>query len=710
MKKLCFVATIPAVVHSFLKEHIRASAEKWSVRIISNPDGAELLNDLDAEFIPLVIDRKPSPWRDLCNVIQLMGLFHRERFDLVHSITPKAGLLTMLAAWLVGVPNRMHTFTGQVWANKRGWQRSILKLFDKMIALFATHILVDSPSQRDFLVAEGVLPQGKGIVLGQGSICGVDERRFHPDARGREAVRAELGIRPEQIVILFLGRLNRDKGILDLAAAFNHIASLRNDVVLLLVGAEEDIAYAQVQEVCVENRGRLRRVSFTPTPERYMAATDIFCLPSYREGFGQVIIEAAASGVPTVASCIYGITDAVEDGKTGLLFPAGDVAALTQSLSELIDDQALRQQMGDAARHRALKIFVSDQITGELQGLYDRQLGPRTKLMPQQGLQATGGWYGARDYSASGIRYLEKRPEDINEGCNHSVVIVNYNAGDVLLECVARAQQQAEQIIVVDNASTDGSIAALRNAFPKVKLICNERNLGFAVACNHGAIAADGNYILFLNPDCILEPHAIQKLTQALNSAPDVGMVGGLLVNPDGTEQIGGRRTIPTPRSSLVRVFGLNRFRIHNPKLFSDFSLHLQPLPAHPLEVEAISGACMLVRRDALEEVGLLDEGYFMHCEDLDWCMRFHQGNWKVLFVPDARMVHYKGHCSKSRPIFVEWNKHKGMMRFYQKFFRDQYPGPLMYLVALGVWMRFCMIVFFYPIDRLMHGFQLSKS
>lgn len=710
MKKLCFVATIPAVVHSFLKEHIRASAEKWSVKIISHPDGSELLNDLDAEFIPLVIERKPSPWRDLCDLIQLMILFHRERFDLVHSITPKAGLLSMMAAWLVGVPNRMHTFTGQVWANKRGWQRSALKLFDKMIALFATHVLVDSPSQRDFLVAEGVLPQGKGIVLGQGSICGVDERRFHPDVREREAVRAELGISSEQTVILFLGRLNRDKGILDLAAAFTHIASFRNDVVLVLVGAEEDVTYARVQETCGEYQAQLRRVKFTPRPERYMAVADIFCLPSYREGFGQVIIEAAASGVPTAASRIYGITDAVEDGRTGLLFPAGDVAALTQSLLALIKDQALRQRMGEAARERALKFFASDEITGKLQDLYEQQLGPGTKLVPQQGQQAAENRYVMRDYSASGIRYLKRRPEDINANCNLSVVIVNYNAGEVLLECVARAQQQAEQVIVVDNASTDSSIVALRNAFPDIQLICNERNLGFAVACNLGAIAATGNHILFLNPDCILEPNAVQYLIQAVNSSPDIGMVGGLLINPDGTEQVGARRSIPTPRSSFIRVFGLGRLRKHNPKIFSDFSLHLQPLPDRPVEVEAISGACMLVRRDAIEEVGLLDEKYFMHCEDLDWCIRFWQKKWKILFVPEARMVHYKGHCSKSRPIFVEWNKHKGMMRFYRKFFRDQYPGPLMYLVALGVWMRFCMLVLLYPIDRLMHGFQWSKS
>lgn len=377
MEKLCFVATIPAVVHSFLKGHIRASAEKWSAKIISNPDGAELLDDLDAQFIPLAIERKLSPWRDLQVLAQLVILFRRERFDLVHSIMPKTGLLAMLAGWLAGVPNRIHTFTGQVWANKQGWKRSTLKLFDKLIVLFSTHVLVDSPSQRDFLISERVLPQGKSVVIGHGSICGVDAHRFHPDTQVKVAVHAELSISLEQTVILFLGRLNRDKGILDLATAFADIASHRTDVMLVLVGAEEDVPFARVQEICGVYRERLRRVSFTPKPERYMAAADIFCLPSYREGFGQVIIEAGASGVPTVASRIYGITDAVEDGNTGLLFPAGDVAALTQALLKLIVDRKLRQQMGEAARVRALELFSSQKITEEMLALYSELLRHR---------------------------------------------------------------------------------------------------------------------------------------------------------------------------------------------------------------------------------------------------------------------------------------------------------------------------------------------
>jgi glycosyltransferase involved in cell wall biosynthesis len=287
---------------------------------------------------------------------------------------PKTGLLAMLAGWLTGVPHRIHTFTGQVWANKSGWKRKALKIFDRLIVLFATHILVDSPSQRDFLVSEGVLPLGKAIVIGNGSICGVDEVRFHTNLHLRNAVREELDIGFDKTVILFLGRLNRDKGILDLAAAFAELASKRVDVVLILVGAEEDVPFTRVQDICGPYRDQLRRVSFTTNPERYMTAADIFCLPSYREGFGQVIIEAAACNVPTVASRIYGITDAVEDGKTGLLFPAGDVAGLTQSLLRLIDDQHLRQELGNAARIRALALFPSYKITEGMLAFYSELL------------------------------------------------------------------------------------------------------------------------------------------------------------------------------------------------------------------------------------------------------------------------------------------------------------------------------------------------
>jgi len=274
-----------------------------------------------------------------------------------------------------------------------------------------------------------------------------------------------------------------------------------------------------------------------------------------------------------------------------------------------------------------------------------------------------------------------------------SAVVVNYNAGALLLNCVASLQgcPLDIEIIVVDNASSDSSLEGL-SELPQVQIIRNSANVGFAAACNIGTRAASAPFVLFLNPDCYFLPGSVRIMLHALQSDVKVGMVGGLLVNEDGTEQGGGRRAVPTPWRSFVRAFSLHRFSNRWPKLFYDFYLHHQPLPESPIEVEAISGACMLVKRTAIEKVGLWDEGYFLHCEDLDWCMRFRKNGWKILFVPDARISHALGACSKSRRLFVEWHKHKGMMRFYRKFFRHQYPGVLMVLVGLGVWLRFSLV------------------
>ena len=293
-----------------------------------------------------------------------------------------------------------------------------------------------------------------------------------------------------------------------------------------------------------------------------------------------------------------------------------------------------------------------------------------------------------------------------------SVVVVNYNSGAFLKGCVQSVLSQADEVIIVDNASTDDSLDQLIACFenePGLKIIRNKANRGFAAGCNIGLSAATESYILFLNPDCVLGADSLQRMVQVLESDSTAGMVGGRLINPDGTEQAGGRRAVPTPWRSFVRAFGLSRLSERYPRLFSDFLLHEQPLPDKPSEVEAISGACMLVRRDALLDVGPMDEGYFMHCEDLDWCMRFRQRGWKIMFVPDACVEHHNGACSKTRPIFVEWHKHKGMMRFYRKFYRHQYPGILFWIVGTGVWLRFAGFVAFHKAEHLKHWLKHDR-
>lgn len=294
-----------------------------------------------------------------------------------------------------------------------------------------------------------------------------------------------------------------------------------------------------------------------------------------------------------------------------------------------------------------------------------------------------------------------------------SVVIVNYNAGHLLLECVRAILPQVSEVLVIDNASDDSSLDLCLQQFPeeaKLRIFHNDVNLGFAAACNIGANLAMGDCVLFLNPDCRPEAAAVFEMVRVLESESSIGMVGGLLINPDGSEQGGGRRAVPTPWRSFVRAFGMARFSDRWPKLFYDFYLHKQPLPDNPIEVEAISGACMLVKREAMTDVGQWDEGYFLHCEDLDWCMRFRLKAWKVMFVPSARVVHEHGGCSRTRPIFVEWHKHKGMIRFYRKFFCHQYPGVLLKIVAVGVWLRFGLVVAYCTGKRVWRALGLGRG
>ena len=289
-----------------------------------------------------------------------------------------------------------------------------------------------------------------------------------------------------------------------------------------------------------------------------------------------------------------------------------------------------------------------------------------------------------------------------------TVVIVNHNAGDLLSDCLVSVLQQAQEIVVVDNASApDGfepSIAVFE-PHPRVHVIRSPTNLGFASGCNLGAEVATQPLVLFLNPDCVVESGSLARLCAALEQHPKAAMAGGLLTYVNGLEQGGGRRAVPTPWRSFVRAFGLARLSRRWPALFNDFHLHQEPLPQEPLKVEAISGACMLVKRDAMDDFGLLDEGYFLHCEDLDYCMRARGRGWDILFVPNAPVVHHKGVCSRNRELFVEWHKHRGMVRFYGQHFRQQYPAGLMLVVAVGVWVRFAAVA-----SRLIVGRLLARA
>lgn len=289
-----------------------------------------------------------------------------------------------------------------------------------------------------------------------------------------------------------------------------------------------------------------------------------------------------------------------------------------------------------------------------------------------------------------------------------SVICVNFNGGPLLLDCARAvlASTLPVQLIVADNGSSDGSLDALRAALggdARLAIVENGANLGFARANNAALRLAEAEFLLFLNPDCIITPDTLAQMREAMRAWPRAGMAGCLIRNPDGSEQRGCRRRTPAPWPAFGRAFGLDRLlRRRGP--YAAMDMTGEPLPAGPAEVEAISGAFMFVRRSAMEVVGPLDEGYFLHCEDLDWCMRFRQAGFALLFVPGVAVTHFQGTGSAARPLRVEWHKHRGMLRFYRKFFLRSYPLPLVLLVAAGIWLRFAGLALRLLVRRLVRA------
>lgn len=286
----------------------------------------------------------------------------------------------------------------------------------------------------------------------------------------------------------------------------------------------------------------------------------------------------------------------------------------------------------------------------------------------------------------------------LSEAPELSVLIVNFNAGRLLADCVAAVLQTTIrlQVLIGDNGSSDDSLALVRarvGSDPRVTTIEHGANLGFAAGHNRLLERATAPYLLFLNPDCMVNTSTLRPMLSLMESMPDAGMAGCIIRNPDGSEQVASRRAIPDPWIGLVRVLGLHRLW---PRLAENRRLDLtgSPLPERPVPVDAISGSLMLVRRAALDQVGPLDEGYFLHCEDLDWFVRFRRAGWRIYLVPSADAIHYKGACSVARPLRVEWHKHRGMSRFFLKLQRQDYSRPFALLVLIGIWGRFAAVAF----------------
>ncbi|MFJ2540736.1 glycosyltransferase [Pseudomonas sp. NPDC087614] len=367
-KKICIVSTVPVVLNVFMRSHILKLSSFFDITLVTSGSicGVDKLLSTHVDFVRLDIERKISIGKDFRALLLLSKHLRISRYDCVFSLMPKSGLVGMLAGFIARTPVRVHIFTGQVWATKSGLFRALLSMLDRLLALCATHLLADSYSQKCFLEDNRVAPVGKIKVLGNGSISGVDTNRFSANPVIRRMIRETIGIKETDVVFLFLGRASRAKGVVDLACAFSKLSEQFENVHLLLVGPDDDGVDEELDSILLGKEGRYHRIGFTDVPEEWMAAADIFCLPSYREGFGTAVVEAASVGLPAIVSRIYGLTDAVDEGKTGVFHPSGDRDEIFNCMKKLYEDPLFRSHMSEQAHQRAANFFSQDYVTAEM--------------------------------------------------------------------------------------------------------------------------------------------------------------------------------------------------------------------------------------------------------------------------------------------------------------------------------------------------------
>jgi glycosyltransferase involved in cell wall biosynthesis len=361
--KICFVVTVEYVVDHFLLSHLQCLSKNYDITLVLNSNQADLLSKrgIKATIYKIPFSRGIDFINDIYCFFKLFFFLKSAKFDAVHSVTPKVGLFAMLCSFLVGTPMRIHTFTGQIWSDKKGFRRNFFRYMDSMTAFFAKCCFVDSQSQMLYLIKNKVINENKSYVFGSGSISGVDLVKFKFDDDARRSVRAELSIPRDAFCLIFIGRILISKGVLDLLEAFSQIDNPK--LFLMIVGPDESGIVKEIKEKYAFIGDRLNFVGYTHKPERYMSAADVLCLPSYKEGFGSVIIEAAAIGLPAIASNVYGITDAVINNQTGLLHEAKDVAGIRKNIELLFLNLSLFIKLSKNAQKRAIKEFSADKVS-----------------------------------------------------------------------------------------------------------------------------------------------------------------------------------------------------------------------------------------------------------------------------------------------------------------------------------------------------------
>ncbi|MDF2857244.1 MAG: glycosyl transferase family 2 [Neobacillus sp.] len=276
-----------------------------------------------------------------------------------------------------------------------------------------------------------------------------------------------------------------------------------------------------------------------------------------------------------------------------------------------------------------------------------------------------------------------------------SIIIVNYNTTELTLNCLQsvfdiKTHYQYE-VILIDNGSRDDSISLVEELYPQTILIKNEHNVGFSRANNQGIRVAGGQYILLLNSDTTVEPSTLETMINFMDIHPEVGASGCKVVLPDGLLDKSCRRGFPTPLTTFYYVSGLSKLFPTSPRFNSYHMEYLSEDAAYP--IDCLVGAFMMVRREVVDQVGLLDERFFMYFEDTDWCYRIKEAGWLNYYYPMTKITHFKRGSSRGRPYRITYEFHRAMKLFYDKHYRSKYPFWVTILMYAGIATKFGLTV-----------------
>ena len=379
MFKIIRTTTIPRSLKAFCSGLPGELREEFGAEVVAVSSPEKGLGEYgSAEGVRTVgvpMERHISPLRDLRSLWSMIRVFRKERPDMVHSMTPKAGLISMMAAWVCRVPVRIHTFTGLVFPTSTGLKQKILMFTDGLTCACATHVIPEGEGVKADLTNYGITRKPLR-VLGYGNVKGIDLERFNPT---REEVRAEalrirkeLRLSPDDFVFVFIGRLVGDKGINELVEAFGRLQKVHPEVRLILVGPEE----AELDPLKGETMAKIgsndaiSAVGRQSDVRPWYAVADAFVFPSYREGFPNCVIEAGAMGLPSIVTDINGSREIVLDGENGVVIPSKDSGALYDAMRDFVENDDRRGRMAAKARELIASRFEQSYVRGCLKDFY----------------------------------------------------------------------------------------------------------------------------------------------------------------------------------------------------------------------------------------------------------------------------------------------------------------------------------------------------